>query len=291
MNIREAETILGINRTTIEYYAKCGLIETQDNRFNTMDEKTIGTLKKILILRRMGISISEIQQLSKGTTTLEEVLAMTKKKKEKEHNSLSLSVSLLDKAKDEKAYDTFRTELYWNAVQEEGPFDEDIHHFYGSLKGKKKTRKDWILPLLVILCVVIVIAIAVPTGWMLYRSYAYNGFVTDLSTSLSEGEFRGSLLIQRKTRVKRTSGDEITVLYNMILDAGNGSPVFEMPEEDDVILVSFGEGSALLLAPVDGTEGTIVRYVKKDGGDFMYSTEEMEWNDVLTLLLPGQQTE
>ena len=287
MNIREAETILGINRSTIGYYAKCGLLKEKDNRFQTLDDSEIHTLKKILILRRMGISIREIQQLSKGTIPLQEILQKTEKKEEELQQNSLLARRLLDLTKGEKDYGSFDGELYWQEVSHGTPFVEDIHDIYSSVQGKK-TRRDWVLPLLIVVCVAIVLAIAVPTGWMLYRSYAYNTFTTDFATSLSEGKFRGSLLVQRKTRVKRTSGDDITVLYNMILDAGNGSPVWHMPEEDDVILVSFGEGSALVLSPVEGTEGTVVRYIRKDGGDFMYATEEMEWNDVMTLLVPGQ---
>ena len=287
MNIREAETILGINRSTIGYYAKCGLIPEQSDRFANVDDDVVRTLKKILILRRMGISIREIQQLSKGTIPLQEILQKTEKKEEELQQNSLLARRLLDLTKGEKDYGSFDGELYWQEVSHGTPFVEDIHDIYSSVQGKK-TRRDWVLPLLIVVCVAIVLAIAVPTGWMLYRSYAYNTFTTDFATSLSEGKFRGSLLVQRKTRVKRTSGDDITVLYNMILDAGNGSPVWHMPEEDDVILVSFGEGSALVLAPVEGTEGTVVRYIQKDGGDFMYATEEMEWNDVMTLLVPGQ---
>lgn len=287
MNIREAETILGVNRSTIEYYAKCGLLKEKDNRFQTLDDSEIHTLKKILILRRMGISIREIQQLSKGTIPLQEILQKTEKKEEELQQNSLLARRLLDLTKDEKDYDSFDGELCWQEVRDAAPFVEDVHDIYGRVK-EKKTRRDWVLPLLVVVCAAIVLAIAVPTGWMLYRSYAYNTFTTDFATSLSNAKYRGSLLVQRKTRVKRTSGDDITVLYNMILDAGNGSPVWHMPEEDDVILVSFGEGSALVLSPVEGTEGTVVRYIRKDGGDFMYATEELEWNDVITLLVPGQ---
>ena len=287
MNIREAETILGVNRSTIGYYAKCGLIPEQSDRFANVDDDVVRTLKKILILRRMGISVRDIQQLSKGTIQLQEVLQKAGKKEEEQQQEKRLAQRLLDLTKDEKDYDSFDGELCWQEVRDAAPFVEDVHDIYGRVKGKK-TRRDWVLPLLVIVCAAIVLAIAVPTGWMLYRSYAYNTFTTDFATSLSNAKYRGSLLVQRKTRVKRTSGDDITVLYNMILDAGNGSPVWHMPEEDDVILVSFGEGSALVLAPVEGTEGTVVRYIQKDGGDFMYATEEMEWNDVMTLLVPGQ---
>lgn len=288
MNIREAEDILGINRSTIEYYAKNGLIKEQGNRFQNLDESVVDTIKKIIILRRMDISIGDIQQLSKGSIQLDEVLAKTKEKKEKENRAHALALSLLNMAKNEKTYENFRTGDYWNVVHEAGPYFEDTHDIYNLVRNRKKTRRDWVLPLVIILVACILLAITIPTGWMLYRSYSYRTFVTNLSSSLSEAKFRGSLAVQRKTNVKRTSGDDITVLYNMILDAGNGSPVSDMPDEDDVILISFGEGSAIILAPVEGTDGTIVRYIKKEGGDFMYATEEMEWNDVLGLLFPAE---
>ena len=288
MNIREAEEILGINRSTIEYYAKCGLIKEQGNRFQNLDESVVNSLKKILILRRMGISIRDLQQLSKGSIKLDEVLSKTKQKAEKENEAHVLALSLLEKAKDEKDYDSFSTDAYWQSVHEAGPFFEDTHDIYTTVSSKKKTKKDWILPLVIILSVVIVLAISIPTGWMLYRSYSYRTFVTNFSSSLADAKFKGSLAVQHKTYVKRTSGDDVTILYNMVLDAGNGSPVSEMPEEDDVILISFGEGSAVIFAPDEDTDGTIVRYIKKDGGDFIYSTEEMKWNDVLGLLFPAE---
>lgn len=73
MNIREVEQLTEIKKANIRYYEEEGLLTPERNRQNNYREYTPGdveALKRIKILRVLGVSIGEIRELQKGKTTL-----------------------------------------------------------------------------------------------------------------------------------------------------------------------------------------------------------------------------
>lgn len=75
MTIREAEQRTGLDRATIRFYEKEGLISPKrlDNGYRDYGEEEITTLLRIKLLRELGVSLEEIRALQQG----EQVLTVT----------------------------------------------------------------------------------------------------------------------------------------------------------------------------------------------------------------------
>ena len=68
MTIREAEQRTGLDRATIRFYEKEGLISPKrlDNGYRDYGEEEITTLLRIKLLRELGVSLEEIRALQQG---------------------------------------------------------------------------------------------------------------------------------------------------------------------------------------------------------------------------------
>ncbi len=65
MEIKDLVDNLGIPRANIRFYEKEGLLNPQrkENQYRDYSEEDIDRLKKIIILRKLGITISEIKAI------------------------------------------------------------------------------------------------------------------------------------------------------------------------------------------------------------------------------------
>ena len=74
MTIKEVEKELGLSRVTIRFYEKENLLTPQRswNSYREYDEEAVAVLMKIVILRKLGFSLSEIkEQEERGNKFLE----------------------------------------------------------------------------------------------------------------------------------------------------------------------------------------------------------------------------
>ena len=69
MQIRDLEYKSGLDRATIRYYEKEGLIrpERHDNGYREYSQEHLSLLLKIKLLRQLGFSLEIIKELQKGT--------------------------------------------------------------------------------------------------------------------------------------------------------------------------------------------------------------------------------
>ena len=76
MNVKELEQITGLSRANIRFYEKQGLLSParKDNNYRDYDLSDVELLKKIVIMRKLGISIDDIAALQKGEKRLCEVI-------------------------------------------------------------------------------------------------------------------------------------------------------------------------------------------------------------------------
>lgn len=82
MNISEIEKLTGISKQTIRFYEREGLISpkrNQDNQYREYDNQDVRKLKLIYILRKTGISISEIKRVLDGEITMTEAVNVRRK--------------------------------------------------------------------------------------------------------------------------------------------------------------------------------------------------------------------
>lgn len=77
MTIKELEQELGLDRANIRFYEKEGLIHPARlaNGYRDYSQEDLNELRRIRLLRRLGVSIEEIRALQAGTRELSDTLA------------------------------------------------------------------------------------------------------------------------------------------------------------------------------------------------------------------------
>ena len=76
MTIKQLELQLEIPRATIRFYEKEKLINPKrnDNSYREYSEEDVLTLKKVIILRKIGLSVSDIKKALDGESSLQSLL-------------------------------------------------------------------------------------------------------------------------------------------------------------------------------------------------------------------------
>lgn len=76
MNISDVEKQTGLPSTAIRYYEERGLIQVRrkENGYRDYDEENVALLKKIRILRGLGVPLAELRLWRDGVVTLDELL-------------------------------------------------------------------------------------------------------------------------------------------------------------------------------------------------------------------------
>ena len=120
MKIKEVEELLGITRANIRYYEKEGLltVERKDNKYREYTEADISTLKRIIVLRKTGVSVEEIKELFEGSAEFSKVIDTAISRLEKKRRDLKGALRIADKMKTE-GYDAFDEEFYFDHISRE----------------------------------------------------------------------------------------------------------------------------------------------------------------------------
>ena len=90
MRIKEVEELLNIDRETVRFYIREGLIEPQQgsNRYRNYTDEDIRQLKKILIMRDLEVSVEDIREVLRGNKDLGKVLKKSKQALERKQAQL-----------------------------------------------------------------------------------------------------------------------------------------------------------------------------------------------------------
>ena len=77
MNIAEAERRTGLSRANIRFYEKEGLLKPTrgENGYRDYTEDDVQTLRKIMLLRRLRLSVPDIRAIESGEKALPEAAA------------------------------------------------------------------------------------------------------------------------------------------------------------------------------------------------------------------------
>lgn len=103
MKIKQVEELVGITSKNIRFYESQGLIipERAENGYREYRQKNIDTLKKIKLLRKLGVSVDEIKSVLSEETALEECLErhidILEKERENLSNMQNLTSAILEK--------------------------------------------------------------------------------------------------------------------------------------------------------------------------------------------------
>lgn len=121
MTIKQLEQQLELPRATIRFYEKENLINPKrnDNSYREYDDEDVVTLKKIIILRRIGLSVSDIKKVLDGECCLQSLLEKNIFELEKQIKELEGAISVT-KIMQDRNEDIFSLDenMYWTEIDE-----------------------------------------------------------------------------------------------------------------------------------------------------------------------------
>lgn len=101
MKIQDVEKILNIPRANIRFYEKEGLISPKrgQNNYREYSDDDIVQLKRIIVFRKIGVSIGDIKKLMNGEITLNEALDNSQENLLSQIEELNSALSVLNDMK------------------------------------------------------------------------------------------------------------------------------------------------------------------------------------------------
>lgn len=145
MTIKEVEEMLGIPRASIRFYEKERLIDPkrESNGYREYDEQDVATLKKVIIFRKLGLPVSEIEDVLDGSKPLAEALADNTARLEEQlaelNGAIALSKTIRQNTTDIADFDE---NYYWDEVGRE---EEKGNRFMDIAKDIAKYQKSVLL--------------------------------------------------------------------------------------------------------------------------------------------------
>jgi len=97
MKINEVETIVGITKKNIRFYEEQGLLSPKrntENKYREYGDEEVQTLRRIKLLRKLGVPIEEIRQMLCGTHTVADGIRRHLISLERERRNLDQSIAL-----------------------------------------------------------------------------------------------------------------------------------------------------------------------------------------------------
>lgn len=134
MKINELEKILNVSRANIRFYEKEGLLnpERKENGYREYDESEVVVLKKIIIYRKLGISIQNIKEIFHGKLTLSDAINESISSINSELTELAVSAKLCREIKNQGIDNSsLDEEYYWNEINRIESTGEEFYNFAG----------------------------------------------------------------------------------------------------------------------------------------------------------------
>lgn len=136
MEIKEVERLLSVSRSNIRFYEKAGLISPvrRENNYRDYSEQDVASLKKILVLRKLGFSVEEIAAMQKGEITLSDAarenIARLEKEIDKRKAALEMTRGI---SREDLSFDTIDQERLWNEITQAENKGEKFADICGSV--------------------------------------------------------------------------------------------------------------------------------------------------------------
>ena len=122
MKIKEVEKVLGIPRANIRFYEKEGFIcpDRKENEYREYSESDVETLRKVVIFRKLGLSLDEIRDLMDGSISLPEAMEKTSQAIRDKVEELNGVLEICSEIKQDNLTDfaAFNTSKYWTEIFE-----------------------------------------------------------------------------------------------------------------------------------------------------------------------------
>lgn len=122
MTIKEVEQYLEVPRATVRFYEKEGLVNPNrgSNGYRDYSEEDVERLRKIIVFRKLGMSLTDIVDVLDGAKPLSEAVAENILNLEKQIEELQGAIMVCHRLQDAREeMETFEVEKYWNVIIEE----------------------------------------------------------------------------------------------------------------------------------------------------------------------------
>lgn len=122
MTIKELEMELGIPRATIRFYEKQNLIHPKRgaNSYRDYSADDVTTLKRIIIFRKLGLSMAEIEDLLDGATDLPSSIERNITQLQSQIEELNGALEICRRIqKKQEILATFDEQFYWEEIHRE----------------------------------------------------------------------------------------------------------------------------------------------------------------------------
>ena len=119
MKIQELEKELNITRSNIRFYEKEGLISPprKENGYREYSEEDIAKLKKIIIFRKLGITVADIKSIFDGTLSLQVAIDNNIDRLHKEIEELNGAIEVCEQIKEDNSDEKdFPQDHFWNVI-------------------------------------------------------------------------------------------------------------------------------------------------------------------------------
>ena len=103
MKINELEDLLGVSKATVRYYEDQGLVTPQrsENGYREYSDEDVQLFQKIIVLRKLGLSMTELRDLIDGKAELDDVLSYNIEKLRTRQDEIASAIELCGKIKAE----------------------------------------------------------------------------------------------------------------------------------------------------------------------------------------------
>lgn len=122
MKINEVEKILDIPKATIRFYEKEGLLTPQrnENSYREYSAADVEVLKKIIVLRKIGVAVEDIKKVLENDLSLQDALSknMTHLHEQMEEIKGAMKVCSLMQEKEE-SISSLDQNYYWDVIHSE----------------------------------------------------------------------------------------------------------------------------------------------------------------------------
>lgn len=138
MNVQEIEKELNITRANIRFYEKEGLLTPprKANGYRDYGEADIARLKKIIIFRKLGISVADIKSIFDGSLSLQTAIDANTQRLQKEIEELNGAIKVCRQIKENNAEEAdFPQDYFWDVInkcENDGENFNDIFSDYSS---------------------------------------------------------------------------------------------------------------------------------------------------------------
>lgn len=122
MKINEVEKILDIPKATIRFYEKEGLLSPQrnENSYREYSQADVERLKKIIVLRKIGIPVDAIKQVLSDSMGLQEAVADNLNVLQEQIKELEGAMKLCKMIqKNQESLASFDEDYYWDVIHAE----------------------------------------------------------------------------------------------------------------------------------------------------------------------------